>query len=1827
MKDEEILIILIEKFLSNEIDDRQMAILSKTGYLGALQMLKKKYEIIGSKISIDSQKAMEILQNIKKISEEEAKKPKNFLKTIFSKDFFKKYASAIGIFFLSFGIIYLNFFWRDEKDLPKISANAEIFVEPTKISDSLVNVKSEFLIKSKNKISLTKNSISLNGEDNFELTKISEKEYKISPIDLLSANKKISISIKDSEKSFDYVFASVPKFQVLATTPTDSATVQINSGIEVEFNFQNFDFEEAKNNFSIEPKVDGKFEKKDNKLIFIPSENLISGFKYQVLIKKGISEKDGQILDKDFSFSFFATHQTDSDNSTIYFPNGFSENLSKKYSQEIDFWGIKNPESIEVEVFKIKNDFDVINLFSQNEENFLHTKVPNFKNFEFIEKISLEPFIDSSYEEGKSGKYKIDYEFSEFGIFGFKVFSKITNQEGFWFVNFTNFRSAVVSGKNKTIVWGLDENGKIISKPEISFFSLTEKNKTIIKSIAENDIFEVSKEISEKSGIVSLSHFGAKSFSIINREDFSIYSKSLDYNFIPFPFYYSKENYKIFVEKEKPLYKPSEVVDMKIFGYEKDDFEYTPISKEKKIKAIFFASSQNFSRQKILEQEIVFDEYGIATLKFKIPDSISTGIGFIEFFSDSEWIATENLQIEEYSLPEGEIEISSNSEYFFDGDEAKFEISAKYFFGEAISNQKINYNIFFGEDWYFRDSADYLISSGEARTNQNGKFEISQKLKYRQESRYSVFEEYDLVRSYPQNVFVEVSADLESGQKIVGRKIFILHPSLVKLNIDSKNLNYIQKNSEILFDINSTNVKNENLPKIPVKVEIEKEVWECQNEKFFYNEKTKLKERFCDWKSFSEKISIERFSTDLNGKYIFKFIPKNSGNYKFKFSATDSISREWSSYKYIWVSENNEFLYNGNSNFSILSNKEVYNEDDEVELTINYSPKNENFVDAVVVFHQSDILEYKKITLSKTQKFVKRDIKSLAPGFAVSVYYFDSENFRDFSHQIKIFPNSRKLNLEISGSEKVEPGKRGNFEIKLKDFKGNPVQGKVAIKVVDRSLIAISNEKDKDIVNFFYPEENYFYLIFSSSQNGLWFSGDYFLEKEGGLLGAFSDRTMADFVISESLYEKSPKPKSSLEARKNFSDSAGIYLVETDEKGEGKIEIFMPDSISSWSVKGYAVDKNQNFGESKNFDFISIKEIFSKISLPKFLSRGDEIKIPITIFNYSNENFDGNVTISVSNSVQINGNGNQDLFVQSGAYQTFFISVFAKETGTASFGVKLSRKNSSDVLDELVQKISVFPVGREITETAFQKISENDPLVYKFGYEFNEDPNATNLDVQISSSFAPEFVDGLNYLSGFPYGCNEQTTSKTLLNLEIYKNFESLKSKNLITTEKDELENFINSGISKIQSGVREDGKIGWFDYDAEDYFLTIYTLQAVSEAKYLGFSVDENILQKQISAVSEIVSSDKFDNDIKIFALYSLSLSGVDPIFELHKFYENQNSLSPKSLGFLAISLNLVGDKTFAKEVAKNLVSKVSMDEVSFAYFKFSESKYLKFGASNEFETAVSYFAISTILPEEKINQKLLNWLSREKNGGGFWVSTLETSFITRSLIKESIKNFDSSVSFEVFLNGEMVSKEKFIDGKVRGEVYSKLGFGGGNLTKGENILEIKSDGNLVVHIAYKSIQTSFTDDISKITIERKFFDKNGSELNLEEIKKGDLITIKISAKPSADITNFLFEDFVPSGFEIVNPNLEKIWTKDELKRSFGDFYYFPYWYQNYQVYKNKIAFFLSSWAKSETLNFEYKARAIFEGFFNSNGTYGQSFYFPDFQGWSKNEKVKIKS
>ncbi|MCX6705005.1 MAG: Ig-like domain-containing protein, partial [Candidatus Woesebacteria bacterium] len=136
-----------------------------------------------------------------------------------------------------------------------------------------------------------------------KVTKTSETEFKVVPANDLNIGETISFSMKN-DKDYSWAFQTAPKFNVVQSLPTNKAkSVPINAGIEITFNNDNYNLKNS--DVEIQPKIDFRIEKHDEKASIVPLNPLQPMTAYSVTIKKGFSLfSSNNAISEDYSFSF-----------------------------------------------------------------------------------------------------------------------------------------------------------------------------------------------------------------------------------------------------------------------------------------------------------------------------------------------------------------------------------------------------------------------------------------------------------------------------------------------------------------------------------------------------------------------------------------------------------------------------------------------------------------------------------------------------------------------------------------------------------------------------------------------------------------------------------------------------------------------------------------------------------------------------------------------------------------------------------------------------------------------------------------------------------------------------------------------------------------------------------------------------------------------------------------------------------------------------------------------------------------------------------------------------------------------------------------------------------------------------------------------------------------------------------------------------------------------------------------------------------------------------------------------------------------------------------
>src|SRR6185369_12744022 len=86
--------------------------------------------------------------------------------------------------------------------------------------------------------------------------------------------------------------------------------------------------------------------------------------------------------------------------------------------------------------------------------------------------------------------------------------------------------------------------------------------------------------------------------------------------------------------------------------------------------------------------------------------------------------------------------------------------------------------------------------------------------------------------------------------------------------------------------------------------------------------------------------------------------------------------------------------------------------------------------------------------------------------------------------------------------------------------------------------------------------------------------------------------------------------------RSNFADTAKwVGSLTTDKSGIGEVEIDMPENLTTWRVKVWAMGHGTKVG-SGEADLVTRKNLIVRLQAPRFFVQKDEVVLSANVHNY-----------------------------------------------------------------------------------------------------------------------------------------------------------------------------------------------------------------------------------------------------------------------------------------------------------------------------------------------------------------------------------------------------------------------------------------------------------------------------------------------------------------------------------------------------------------------------------------------------------------------------------
>lgn len=473
---------------------------------------------------------------------------------------------------------------------------------------------------------------------------------------------------------------------------------------------------------------------------------------------------------------------------------------------------------------------------------------------------------------------------------------------------------------------------------------------------------------------------------------------------------------------------------------------------------------------------------------------------------------------------------------------------------------------------------------------------------------------------------------------------------------------------------------------------------------------------------------------------------------------------------------------------------------------------------------------------------------------------------------------------------------------------------------------------------------------------------------------------------------------------------------------------------------------------------------------------------------------------------------------------------------------------------------------------------------------------------------------------------------------------EELKNKRLaLLMDLNTMKESQDKTIKKMEEKQLASGGFAWFDGGEENIFITQHIVSGFGHLSKLfpeKKSEFKNITSKAIPYLdSKYISQSTLKNDrINYFIysnlhyLYARSFyleefpisKKIDSIINIQKteFKANWLNYSLYQKGLLALTMNRFGDKKFAEKIISNLKETVARNDDFGMYWIENKNGYYWYQSAIETQ-ALLIEAFSEIEKDKKFVDEMKVWLLKQKQLK-HWPTTKATTEAIYALLLQGTDwtSIKDNTKFKIG-NEKVLSKKLSEKDKDASTGYIKMNWNSDEISKEMGLISVenKSDvagfGGLYWQY-FEDLEAIKSDSTSALSITKNLYKKiktsEGEKLvdiNSENVKIGDLITIRIIIKTENDLEFVHLKDLRAACFEPVD-----VISKYEWKNGIS----------YYRSTKDVATHFFFDKIKTGTYVFEYDVRVNNSGIFNDGIATIQSMYTPEFSSHSTNTKLSIQ-
>jgi len=1087
------------------------------------------------------------------------------------------------------------------------------------------------------------------------------------------------------------------------------------------------------------------------------------------------------------------------------------------------------------------------------------------------------------------------------------------------------------------------------------------------------------------------------------------------------------------------------------------------------IKVIF----QELYGKKVHEKVYHTNKHGMIDFNYQLDANDRIGDYELRLFIGETMIGSKRLKVEAFMPPKIETKISTNKEHYPIKELINVNIRSSYLFGAPASYLpgKVTFN---AQTKAYENPKykGYSFSNDRLKENNIRNYiDRMEEITLDDKGEYTIVMNNTLRQRVPSILEAMLGVTImDDAQPVASYKKINLYPykEMVGLKLNQYSLKKGDKLEGSVVLINPENNTTVNRQLFATLKEVK---WHYNYADGHYN-----------WEK--ELDVVESFPIEANQKFS-KVLTRNG---EFILEIQDHLGGHSASQTFDVFSWNYTNISPSDNLKSIDVNFEdkLYSKGDEVEVSIK-SPILEGRL--LLTLEGEHVQNYKVLKIEKGVAKASLKIKEeMHQGL-----YLHATVIRSSEHDSKLIPfrasgykfvkaNREKHKIQISMDLPKTSKSKNQISLKLKTSKPSSL----LISVVDKGILQLVSQEKPNIFDYFNEQPNK--------------SLSYF-DLYDKLMSHISEGKLIDFGAGDMLRLKQKHKAPDLGKRiKPFMLWSGII---ENKSGKTELDIDIPEFNGQATVLAIAMSEDSIGVNAK--DIVIKDDIMIKPSYPLYGRVGDNINVPVRLFNTTNIAKTLSLTSNYTDNLALELNQTK-VTIPAKSSQVITMNLKPHKVGKGAIQLEATDKNQTVVKSVELPLHSPYALSTK----SFKGISnQTETFTVPKAYE------GAKAYINLSDNLIGALRNDLQYLISYPYGCAEQTASK-LSAIHFAKPF--LKEDKLLQNAK----HFTLQGIKKLDNMQNYYGEFFYWESGSEiSPYASLYTAQTLLELGELREGLEKKILKMLKSVATQNGNyQGSYSKFHQLYAAYILAENNKLSKSTANMLYENK-----VYKGHFLATFYMSAILKSMKEDAK--ADKLYHDN-NYALEKYAYKTYGNI--TGNFESNVRDMLLHFIIKTKYFdkNQEDLNVIQREISN---LYSTQEKAIALKAISTYLGQPKDAKVDTSLTINGKTSHYKKptliEIDTVTNGKIQLKPNSGSMSYTI-----------ELVKNLA-KTLKNELSTQ-KAMSIKQEFIDANGMPVDLKTLRQGDKFFSQTTIVNYGKVNHVVVNQKVPSCLSIVNHKIQ---------------------------------------------------------------------------------------